>query len=204
MVSYAPENAIICLHEYTLCVANTAQILLCKCIYGVKWRTKHPNCWTTFAWKFLCIFRISLWPVPMLWSPKGTHDLGISSWWPAPHKNTSHFCNCTAVHRMVQYFTLLQSVFNNSQDLTSYTIKSSICTNVLFAMPFTNAAVSLFPNFLLISFQQSIMQDFKSIIQHSFKSEPHLSMCFQPISKREASHAQTQLAYLRCFIPRHI
>lgn len=40
--------------------------------------------------------------------------------------------------------------------------------NVLFVMPFTNTAVSLFPNFLHISFQQSIMQDFKSIIQHIF------------------------------------
>lgn len=45
---------------------------------------------------------------------------------------------------------------------------SSICTNVLFVMPFKNAALSLLPNFLHVRFQQSIMQDFKSSLQHSF------------------------------------
>lgn len=48
--------------------------------------------------------------------------------------------------------SLLQSALNNDQVLTPYIAKSSICTNVLFVMPFTNAAVSLFPNFLHVSF----------------------------------------------------
>lgn len=109
-------------------------------------------------------------PTEVKRSPEGSYDLGISSWWCSPRQEHHQFY-CTEVYRMMQYFTLQlasqwvqkESFLHNIQPVTlpNSIIQNSISTNLLLAMPFRQAAISVFPNFSPFSLQQDIMQYFQ-------------------------------------------
>lgn len=69
----------------------------------------------------------------------------------------SYFAACFRVISVkVKFLRNIQSI-----TLHNRVIQNSICTNLLFAMPFRQVAVSVFPNFLLFSLQQGIMHYFQ-------------------------------------------